>query len=204
MYREDLDQLLAFFQKVGATVTISDKHNRYDSLDDMKAHVGVEISELDIRAENPRVHFLLNQSEVVKGSPSTMLFYYNELRTEEVSDEAENLFYKISDFLAKHKAARFRPYFMAAAIGALVGSIVFVAIDYQTFKNGQVSLGFLICLFVATVLIGASMLGSNQIRLETRVNSPAFWQKNKEALAMHAITSVISGIIGYLLGRILK
>lgn len=51
MYRQDLDQLLALFQERCATLTISDKHNRYDSLDDMKTHVGAEISDLDIRGE---------------------------------------------------------------------------------------------------------------------------------------------------------
>jgi hypothetical protein len=86
MYRDDLDRLLLLFGRAGAKVTISDKQYRYDSLDDMKSHTGARIADLDIQAEHPAVHLLLNQSRVVKDSTSSMLVYYNELRTEEISD----------------------------------------------------------------------------------------------------------------------
>lgn len=150
------------------------------------------------------MHFLLNQSEVIKGSPSTMIFIYNELRTEEISDEAETLFYKVRDFLAEHKAPRLRMSFVIPAIVAAAGSIVFFGLDYEVFKNGQISLRFLICLLAAVGFMAASTQVSNQLRLETKLNSPSFWARNKEAFATHAVTSIISGFVGWLIGHFLK
>ena len=204
MYREDLDQLLSFFQKACRTVTISDKHNRYDSLDDMKAHVGVEIGDIDIRGENPGVHFLMNQSDVVKGSPSTVVYYYNELRTEEISDEADNLFYRVKDFLMEHKPPRFRNAFLIPAIVAAGACIVLGVLDQELIKNNQISLRLVVCSFVALGLFGASLQSANHLRLETKANLPSFWARNKEVFATHVITSAISVFVGWLLGHYLK
>jgi hypothetical protein len=204
MYREDLDQLLSFFQKACAKVTISDKHNRYDSLDDMKAHVGIEIEDIDIEGINPGVHFLLNQSKVVKGSPSTLIYYYNELRTEEISDEADHLFYRVRDFLIEHKPPRFRNALLITAIVAAGACVVFGFLDRELFRNNYISLRFMGCLLAAVGFFTASMQSTNYLRLEAKANLPSFWARNREAFATHATTSAISGFVGWLLGHFLK
>jgi hypothetical protein len=205
MYREDLDQLLSFFQNACAKVTISDEHNRYDSLDDMKVYVGIEIKNIDISGENPGVHFLMNRSDVVKGSPSTMIYYYNELRTEEISDEADNLFYKVRDFLMEHRPPRFRRAFLVPAIVAAGACIVFGVLDWDLLRSSnQISLRLLVCLLVAVGFLVASSQSSNQLRLEKKANLPSFWARNKEAFATHAATSAISVFVGWLLGHFLK
>ena len=165
MYREDLDHLLRLFDRAGAKVTISDKQYRYDSLDDMKSHTGERITDLDIQAEHPAVHFLLNQSQVVKGSPSTVLVYYNELRTEEISDEADALFYRVRDFLVSRTAPRFRISYLIPAIIAAVGCIV------------------------------AAGTGGNRLVLETRSNSPSFLRQNKNGIIMLIIGACIGGVV---------
>jgi hypothetical protein len=200
MYREDLDQLLLLFDRAGAKFTISDKQFRYDSLDDMKSHTGVRIADLDIQAEHPAVHFLLNQSQIVKGSPSTMLVYYNELRTEEISDEADNLFYRVRDFLVSHKAPRFRVSHLIPAIIAAVGCVIFAAFDYQVFKNGQIPLGFLVSLLALGSFLVTSTLGGNELILETRSNSPSFLQQNKNNIIMLLIGACI-GVAGTIAGQ---
>src|SRR5712691_8646245 len=86
MYREELDQLVSFFQTACANVRISDNKNRYESLEEMKKTVGSKVKELDIRSENPGVHFGLNQTEVVKGSNPPTQTTFHELRTEETTD----------------------------------------------------------------------------------------------------------------------
>lgn len=91
MYREDLDDFVAFFQRTCVNVTISDSKNRYDTLDEMKSAIGSKIKDLDIRGEKPGLHFLLNRMEVVPGGPSTPSIS-NELRTEEISEAANALF----------------------------------------------------------------------------------------------------------------
>ena len=204
MYREELDQLLSFFQRACAKVTISDKHNRYDSLDDMKAYVGIEIGDIDIRGENPGVHFLMNQSEVVKGSPSTLVYYYNELRTEEISDEADNLFYKVRDFLMQHRPPRFRRALLILAIVAAGACIVFGVLDRELLRANFISLRLLVCLLVAAGFLVASTQSGNHLRLEKKANLPSFWARNKEAFATHAATSAISVFVGWLLGHFLK
>ena len=68
IYREDLDQLVAMFQRSCETVTISDSKYRYDSLGEMKQNVGATIKDLDIQGENPDVRFLFNQTEVLRGT----------------------------------------------------------------------------------------------------------------------------------------
>lgn len=184
MYREDLDQLLLIFENAGAKVVISDKEYRYESLDDMKAHVGDRLVNIDIQAEHPAVHFLLNQSKMLPGSPSTALVYYNELRTEEISDGAENLFYRVRDFLVQHKAPRFRTSYLVLAIIAAVGSVMSVVLDYQVFKNGKISLEFLACLLAFVGFFVTSATGGNELILETRSNSPSFLKQNKNSIIM--------------------
>jgi hypothetical protein len=195
--------LLSFFQKACTKVTISDKHNRYDSLDDMKAHLGIEIGDIDIEGINPSVHFLMNQSASVQGSPSTV-YYYNELRTEEISDEADNLFYRVRDFLIEHKPPRFRNALLIPAVVAAGACVVFGVRDREVFKNGQVSLGVVVCFFTAVGFLIVSMQSTNCLRLEAKANLPSFWARNKEAFATHAATSAISVFVGWLLGHFLK
>jgi hypothetical protein len=72
MYREDLDELVNLFQSC-KSVTISDNKNDYDSLDEMKDIVGCKIVNLDIRGENPGLHFLLNQKEFPPGDRPDLL-----------------------------------------------------------------------------------------------------------------------------------
>ena len=194
MYREDLDHLLLLFDRAGAKVTISDKQYRYDSLDDMKSHTGARITDLDIQAEHPAVHFLLNQSQVVKGSPSTMLVYYNELRTEEISDEADALFYRVRDFLVSHKAPRFRISYLIPSIIAAIGCVIFFAIDYQRFRGNSISLEFLVCLLISVGCFLISLQGGNRLILETRSNSPSFLQQNRNGIIMLLIGACIGGI----------
>jgi hypothetical protein len=97
MYREDVDQLVAMFQRSCERVTISDSDNPYESVEDMKNHLGAKLKYLDIRGENPAVRFLFNQTEVVKGSIEQAQTMFNESRTEEITDAADALFYKIQN-----------------------------------------------------------------------------------------------------------
>jgi hypothetical protein len=200
MYREDLDQLLLLFDRAGAKVTISDKQYRYDSLDDMKAHVGPRVVTIDIQAENPSVHFLLNQSKVIPDTPSPTVVYFNELRTEAISDEADNLFYRVRDFLLAHKAPRFRIPYLIPAIVAFVGCIVSIAVNHQLFTAQKVPLSFLVCMIATVGFITASVQNGNTLVLETRSNFPSFLAQNKNGIIMLLIGAFI-GIAGTIIGQ---
>ncbi len=94
MYREQVNELqLEMFQRDCQKVTISDSKYRYVSLDGMKEKAGPRIKELDIRGENPGVRFLFNQTEITRIGNPPLQGVYNELRTEEITDAADGVFY---------------------------------------------------------------------------------------------------------------
>lgn len=105
MYREDLDGLVNIFQRFCSSVTISDDQNIYDSLAEMKQYVGSEIKDLNIRGENPKVHFLLNKAEQVPSSTpgQIMTQLFPELRTEEATDAADTLFYVVREHIQTYQ-----------------------------------------------------------------------------------------------------
>ena len=197
MYREDLDEFLSFFEKAGAKVTISDNQYRFDSLDDMKAHKGSRILNIDIQAEHPAVHFTLNQSKMIQGSPSTALVYFNELRTEEISNEADNLFYRLREFLLLHKAPRFHVWLLIPAILAALACVALAGFEYQIFKSGRVPVEFVACLVASVGFLIASGQRGNELILETRSNSPTFLKTNRNSIIMVFVGTGI-GIIGTL------
>jgi hypothetical protein len=104
MYRRELDLLVTLFQGSCEVVTVSDDQNRYASLDEMKTYIGSKVRNLDIRGERPGVHFVLNQKEYPPGSATPAIF--NELRTEEITDEADAVFLKIKEFLVAYRPRR--------------------------------------------------------------------------------------------------
>lgn len=208
MYREELDQLVALFQTSCKIVTISDNKYRYDSLDDMKRHVETKIGVFDIRGENPAVHFLFNQTEAVSGSNPPTQITFNELRTEEISETAEAVFYKIKDFLVTHQRPRFRTNFIGGAVVAFLG-MVWSAVHNSTI-NATIGSPWRffasLCAFIAFIILITSV--NNYLTLETKRNSASFFVRYREEFAKSAVTSLISaltgGVIGYLLGHFLK
>ena len=196
MYREDLDEFVAFFQRACTRVTISDNRNRYESLNEMKEHIGSRIKDLDIRGERPNLHFLLNQKQTVQSSSTPAVF--NELRTEEITDEADALFFRVKEFLEARQRPIVRWQF---AVIAIIGLTVGVTFLLTHRPDPWIALGFTLLSVVSTV---AGLKIDNQLILETKLNSPSFWVRHHDAFETHVINSAISGIIGYLLGRFLK
>lgn len=195
MYREDLDEFVGLFKRVCATVTISDNRNRYESLDEMKAHIGNRIKDLDIRGEKPGVHFLLNQKERIHGSSAPSVF--NELRTEEITDEADALFFKIREFLVTRQQPRVRWYFMTIAI-IMLAVIIFMVVRHL--GESQVPASILVYAVMFAGFTVAAVRSANYLYLETRLNSPSFWSRHRDAFAAHAVTASISALLGGLAG----
>jgi hypothetical protein len=211
MYREELDQLVALFRKSCESVVISDNRNRYDSLDEMSATAGSRIKNLDIRGERPGVHFLLNQKEYPPGSATPAIF--NELRTEEITEGAEALFFKIREFLYAHQRPS-NTRFVIPAIAALIAA--FGLTVYSTVArvlHGQQSdlpstfppiplksVAAFIAAAVFFVILGVAN-SQNHLILETRRNSPSFFVRNRDELFKQGIIALMSGLVGWLLGH---
>lgn len=209
MYREDLDALILLFQKACSNVTISDEKNRYESLAEMKQHVGSRIKDFNVKGENPKVHFLLNKSEKVPSStPGQMMtVFFPELKTEEATDAADNLFYVVNEFLQALQQKAMTP---AAWVFTLLTIPVTFLLGYQGLVKHEQSL-FIIWLALCAVLLIIILIWSNRrhfVTLDTRLESPSFFAKNREEFGKHAvitaISSIISGVLGYLLGHYLK
>src|ERR1700693_1985089 len=108
MYGEDLNQLMQLFNDYCTQLELTDSGNhRFSDLEDYRTNLGRKIKDLDIRGENPGVHLLLNQKVVVStpgmSTPQTSTTFFNELRTEEISDDADMVFFKIKEFLSEHE-----------------------------------------------------------------------------------------------------
>lgn len=136
MYREDLDALVGLFQKACSEITISDDKNRYDSLAEMKQHVGSRIKDFNIRGENPNIHFLLNKAEKVSSSTpgQVMTKLFPELRTEEATDAADYLFYAAKELISPHQQTVITPIVFIFGIFAMVG---FITLAVQGIKTGS-------------------------------------------------------------------
>lgn len=209
LYREDLDQLVAFFQKSCAAVTISDNTNSYESLDEMKTIVGSEIKVLNITSETPRVHFSLNRREYPPGSATPLIF--NLLGTEEITDDAERLFLRVKEFLDEHQRPGNTRFVVLAFVGLglaclLTAHAVVIALSGRGF---HVTPAIVACMIFAVLFVILGVANSlNRLTLETRLNSPSLFRKYREEFAKHTIMALISGVIGlifgWLLGHFLK
>lgn len=200
MYREDLDEFVAFFNKSCRSVTISDKKNRYDSLDEMQSHNGVRIKDLDIRGDDPAIHFLLNQKEAVQGSSTPAIF--NELRTEEITAEADVLFFRIREFLEERQRPLVRVPFVGIAV---ISFILTVCTLVRNVQPSHVPVWSIVFFAVTILAIIPALYNDNLLTLEKRANSPTFWVRNREDFLKHLVTAsmsaVIGGIIGWLIGH---
>jgi hypothetical protein len=204
MYRGDVDQLLAIFVRGCEKVIISDSKYRYDSLDEMKEKAGPRVKDLDIRGENPGVRFLFNQTEITKIGSSPTQVVYNELRTEEITDPADGVFYKIKDFIAAYEQPRFDKKWLFPMLVGVVGVFFFALHNSYVNKDGQTVVGSLPGVIISVVFFGSLVMGMavvNYLSLETKQNSPSFFKKNWEDVTKHWIIALGTGIVGWLIGR---
>jgi hypothetical protein len=214
MYREDLDELVALFRDNCKLVTVSDDKFQYDSLGEMQKRTGNKVKHLDIRGVEPAVHFTLNREEATQtGFPPTQgKTTFNEIRTEEIDDKADALYYRIRDFLeTKQRPNYSRPGLLFVSILAFAFSIVWFvaanAIGAPGFSRTQG--GIDASLFVLSfVLFFFSASLNNLIYLTTRAESPSFWQRNQDDIlskGIVALSSTLMGaILGFIIGRLSK
>lgn len=214
IYREDVDQLLAMFQQSCEKVTISDSKHRYKTLDAMKANVPNPLREFNIQGENPGVSFLFNQMEIVRGAGTPMPSIFNELRTDETTDAADALFYKIKNYLEGFQQPGARKEFIVLAGLAFVGlfwSLIGHSTDdgqgHITLHSGALP-GLLISIPAFIIFSSMGLNIKNYFSLETKRDSASFFVKYREDFAKKAVETTISlligGVIGYFIGHFIK
>ena len=210
MYREDLDHLMECFQETCEKVTISDNVNSYVSLNDMKTNIGSKVTNLDIRGENPAVHFLLNQKEYPPGSTTPAIF--NELRTEEITNEADALFRQIRELLESFQRPTGTRFLIPAVLGLIATLLLVVYAATSALLAGHQPIlhaSVFVCIGITIIFTILGIANSqNRLSLEKKLDAPSFFVRNREEFAKHGVISLISVIIGvvvgYFLGHYLK
>jgi hypothetical protein len=171
----------------------------------MRERVGPKVKSLDIRCEKPGVRFLFKPTALpseVRG-PNPVPAAFNELRTEEISDAADALFYKLKEFLTPYQRRIVRAEFLVFSIISFVGLFYFLGhqplvTDPNSQKNWWMA-KFLSCLVGMFAFSFLTPSLYNHISLETKRNSPSFFVKNREEFAKDAVKAGIGLVIGYLL-----
>lgn len=204
MYREDLNQLMQLFSDYCTQVQLTDSGNhRFSDLEDYRTNMGLKIKDLDIRGENPGVHLLLNQKVVVSGpgmpGPPTTTTFSNELRTEDISDDADMVYFKIKEFLSSYERPNAAWLLLPAFLSMLFGILTFVfaarpdLVPYRTVLILTSMALLALALYLVTL---TSKLGQNVLILETRLNSPSFWKRKKDDLLLALFTGLLGAVLG--------
>jgi hypothetical protein len=135
------------------------------------------------------LHFLLNQTEGVPGSTTRPPIKFHELRTEEITNEADTLFYQVKDFLLSHQDKPFRMPFLVIAIIAFVVCVV-LSTHNLTVANEQVAIRGTLAWFASAIVMIVALVcvaaTRNYLILETRANSPSFLAQNRDEIARQA------------------
>jgi hypothetical protein len=185
--------------------TISDKTNRYETLDEMKEYVGSKIHDLDIQGYEPGLHFLLNQTETIPSNPTSKIAFH-ELRTEQITDDADALFYRVNEFLQSHQQKPVRMPFIYIAIVAFAWCVI-LSLNNTAVVNGQLAIHASVPWFTSFIIMIGSLVWAGYIRnyvsLETKANSPSFFARNRDELVRQAIIAVFSLVVGVIVGLVL-
>jgi hypothetical protein len=191
LYREDLDEILFLFHVYCETVTISDANSEYESLDELRQHVGSRVRNIELAGAKPNITLTL----MSKGS---MLRHLAEgvVLTPEETDKADLLISRAKEFLLKRKrliARILTTPFISIACCAVFGIGLFLAWRYPMLGRD---------LFVLVVLLGvppilgigvATLNGAfRYVTLDSRTTASSFWKRNRDQIKM----LLIGGVVG--------
>lgn len=171
MYRDELDQLVELVKKSCATVVISNKKYRFVSLDEMKEHEGARIRELEIRGEKPDLQVVLSRRK--RGAGTKDLSDFSELRTREITEDAESLFYQIRGFLEPYERTISNGLYM---LGFIIGSIIILGSVLVPGITGvlRVWIGSAGCAMSVPTFILLNHNGRNCLSLDLRLRRSRF------------------------------
>ncbi len=149
--------------------------------------------------------FLFNQTEITKIGNPPIQAVYNELRTEEITDSADGVFYKIKDFIATYEQPPFVKKWIFPLLVSFAGIFWFALHNSYVNKDGQTVVGstpgFLISVVGFMISLVLTLRTANHLSLETKRNSPSFFKKNWEDVTKQWIIALGTGIVGWLIGH---
>jgi hypothetical protein len=199
LYREDLDALLSLFQSYCDTVTISDADSEYESLDELKHHVGSRVRTIELAGTKPNITLALtSQASTLRHLSEGMVL------TSEETDRADLLFSRTREFLLKRKRLLARVFtIQGIVVGclAVVTLALFLNWHYQRQDNGILVLVMLFGI-MPIVFIGAPVIhgGFRSVTLDSQLTASSFWKRNGDHILLLAIGTII-GVGGTLLSQ---
>jgi hypothetical protein len=136
---------------------------------------------------------------------------FPELRTEEATDAADSLFYTAKDLITAHQ--RTIVTFPVLIVSALAITGLFT-LGSRGLRAGigtgpyNSSLAWIVLSGVMLIIVLIWSNRGHYLTLDTRLESPSFFAKNREEFGKQAVIATISGLIGgaigYLFGHYLK
>jgi hypothetical protein len=197
LYREDLDEILSLFHHYCETVTISDADSEYESLDELKQHVGSRVRNIEIAGTKPNVTLTIMGSSMLRHLSEGLVL------TPEETDKADLLFSRAKEFLLRRKRLLAR----LATIPAIV--VVCLAITFVAFliyrhdptTQGGTIISVLLLMAPVAFISGATRSGAfRYVTLDSKTTASSFWKRNGDRIWMLLIGSGI-GIFGTLLAQ---
>jgi hypothetical protein len=202
LYIEDLDQVVETVSKQDR-VEITHGRVLYDSLAELRGNLAVEsLRSLQIYVSARA--FDQWGSLTIRFEPSKVEIRGSEVMSERAAAAAVFLSRQTPwySWYPTNHLPLWQGFFGAlwTTALALAGAAMYLGSDWTTGPLLFVYLGFL---FVGyAVLFSDVHLGATRIFLYSRHGKPTFWQKNKDAILVAVIAALVSGAVGFVLGRI--
>jgi hypothetical protein len=201
LYREDLDAMLAMFKTNCESITISDADFVYESLDDLRTHVGQRVRNIDIAGTKPTVVLRLvsSGSELHHRSEG-------ELLTQEETDRADLLFTRVKEFLLKRRTFLARLFTVPVIVIICAGMVITTFIlsqRYLQYRDAIMVVGMFGAF--AFVFLGGFLNsgGFRYVTLDSKANASSFWARNRDDMIKLVIGTVI-GIVSTLIVQYLS
>lgn len=204
LYREDIEKLFSLWKANCQQVLVGDDEHLYESLAEMEEHAPPRLQCLILQGFVPHAELVIRGSGAAPpATPRSMLLIGGR------DQKSELLFFPARDILHNRKWVSM----IALRVAALTASaVLFLGLLFSKSILLAHHIGsdftYDLAAFVALAfLFLGGWMSTNQVSYATprlHSKSQSFWERNRDDFAKQAITSVISGLIGYTIGHFLK
>lgn len=202
LFREDLTELVAIFQKYCQVVIISDEKFTYESLEEMANSGQKNAGVFQLQGMGPHVDVWI-RSKLVPNFNRSALF------SPDNSDAARLLFLAIKDFLLSRRW-KSRVIFLKTSLTTLGALFVVAAFLkdalHPKWQGASVVWNFVV-LFVGALLFVAVIKWTeslSSVSLAPRSAEEPFWLRNRDRLLLAVFSAVIGAIIALIVKWLTK
>lgn len=201
LYLDDLSRLITRLTVGGESVELKSGDQSFKDVDELSSHGGVFLTHLEISVSAPQG---ILQTLWLRIQPDRVWIFGHHAFADRAAGAAELLrsFSPWYSWQPGNRAWWHGLHFLAVIAAIWLG----VALVPDLFPQRLHAVG------LATALLGGVGLtvfalsdrvwaGGSRIYLKSRASHRSFWERNRDAILVSAITSVMTGIVGFLIGR---